>query len=80
MSSEHITMCRAMPNPEDITGKLDQLRNKKLPPVTPSAVKAAKKTKLRPRPMAFDPFFIGVWILTLSAVAAQFVLPVVLNK
>jgi hypothetical protein len=68
-----------MPSPEDITGKLDQLRNKKLPSMVPSTAEA-KKIKLRPRAMAFDPFFFGVWILTLSAVAAQFVLPVVLNK
>jgi hypothetical protein len=67
-----------MPNPEDITDKLGQLSDKKLPPVAPSTAKMVKP-KLNPRAMAFDPFFIGVWVLTLTAIAAQFVLPVVLR-
>jgi len=67
-----------MPSPEDITGKLDQLRNKKLPSVATTTSKIVR-VPLKPRSMAFDPFFIGVWILVAGAIVAQFVLPVLLN-
>lgn len=73
-----------MPNPEDITHKIGQIKQKQsrivapMKPQTPIA--RPRGARHHARPMAFDVFFLGVWIVVGAASVAQLALPLLYSR
>ncbi|MBN2068983.1 MAG: hypothetical protein JW739_05035 [Opitutales bacterium] len=73
-----------MPNPEDITHKIGQIKQKQSRIVEPMK---PQEPMVRPRgvrhhtrPMAFDAFFWGIWIVVGAVCLAQLVLPLFYSR
>jgi len=73
-----------MPNPEDITHKIGQIKQKQsriVAPMKPQApIVRPRGVRHHARPMAFDAFVLGIWIVVGVLSVAPFALPLLYSR